>query len=107
MSKVFLASGRRGRVTQILETSPDVAKETFVRIKAKDPKSSIAVYGAKDIDTLKRTQPTLAVAKVTKSVDDFIVHVTRTVAKIDPGVMHHRIPAISTRKKVTVRSYHK
>jgi hypothetical protein len=107
MSKVYLASGRRGRVTRILEATPDMAKETFVRIKARDPKSSIAVFGAKDIDTLKRTQPTLSVAKVIRSVDDFIVHITRTIAKVEPGVRRRSITSGKHKGSAAVRGYHR
>lgn len=85
MSKLYIAGGRRGSLLRILEVSTPVeAKETFIKIKARAPRSNYAVFGAKDIETLKRTQPSLSVAKVTNSLDEFI-HAVRVVPDLRKG----------------------
>lgn len=78
MSKVFLVGGRHGRMTRVLEVDTTTeAKSAYSKIKARAPRSSVSIFGAKDVNTLVRTQPNLGSIKVTKSEDEFLDYFIR------------------------------
>lgn len=48
------------------------AKTAYSQIRKSAPGISIDVFGARDLNTFRRTQRTLPPAKLTKSIDEFV-----------------------------------
>lgn len=76
MSRLYIYSKCQGN-TGILEiTSFQEVKDVYKRIKARVPRASIGVYGAKDFATLQRTHRNLTNYNLYKSLDEFIARIT-------------------------------
>jgi hypothetical protein len=79
MSKVYIISSVSDK-TLILEVkSSTEAKVAYNLIRTELTNVSMGVYGAKDLRALRRTQPTLPPARVTRSVNDFVENITTLI----------------------------
>jgi hypothetical protein len=73
MSKVYFSVTIKTQgKSKILELSYHQAKDIYRKIKASYPDASIGVFGAKDLETFRRTQRSLAAYPVTKSITEFL-----------------------------------
>ncbi|EMR07027.1 hypothetical protein C772_01163 [Bhargavaea cecembensis DSE10] len=75
MGKIFICSNKADTKSSVvvleLPTS-QAAKDAFREIRGRNPKLSLGVYGSRDLETFKRTQRTLGVPKVVRTVNDFV-----------------------------------
>ena len=76
MSKMYLYTGSYGNIKILEISSSQPVKDIYKTIKARVPKASIGIYGARDFETLQRTQRNLGNFNLYKSVEEFIAKIT-------------------------------
>ncbi|WP_035019853.1 hypothetical protein [Anoxybacillus flavithermus] len=72
MSKVYIISVTDDKSVILELPSTKEAKIAYKYIRSKTPEASIGVYGARDLQTFRRTQRTIGSATVTRSVETFV-----------------------------------
>jgi hypothetical protein len=72
MSKIYIISAGSGKAVILEAKSTKAAKSAYQSIKKAAPGVSMAVYGAKDLNTFRRSHRTLPPARLTTSVEDFV-----------------------------------
>ena len=76
MSKMFLYTGSYGNMKILEISSSQPVKDIYKTIKTRVPGASIGIYGARDFETLQRTQRNLGKFNLYKCVEEFIAEIT-------------------------------